>query len=483
MDNYKHLTAIFFLGIFLSASILWAKEDTVYLSFRKSAAARPGTTVYTVKRGEWLLDIVRRVTGEKKNRLLIVRRYNPGIKDLNRIYPGQKLLLPVKEQKNSPSPTAADAPPAPPAAAERPQAMLSETPSFPSAGKWSLLKQLLAQIGATTTSRGKYYLPLTGMGQLTIDCQKIPLVEFPDRGMIFVDFRHQFPENVTQLIRQTWKNIAVIGIDSRLTAPEMLARLVGASGSHEMIRQTEPLFIGKQFQLQIRPEWVVLRKPAAASAPQRNIALCLRAEDNPALPGPIRGYAADNGWEITEISGEKILAPPSDENIAPLPVSRLSRRSFTEMAADLFERLELTATRDAKLKIFDSRRDGFDLTIKAGLQVSRGDRKLIIMDRRLPNQFVSILKTGYTEVIFPHPEETRKSFLERSCRSLGIPIEFGRFTLPLAAQGDSAAGNIVFSGLKIMTDKGGVIYLLAFDPGNGMNGYLAQVLGVPVITY
>jgi len=481
MNNCKPLPVIVVLCLLLVGLPAAAKEDTVYLSFRKSALSRPGTIVYTVKKGEWLLDIVQRVTGESKKRLGIIRKYNPEIKDLNRIYPGQRLVLPVRKTDGA-VPAAGST--AISVASTQAPAFLSAAEAFPSPDKWLLIRQLLHRIGASVVDQGKYYLPLSGMGQLTVDCRKIPLVEFADRGMVFTDFRGQLPENVVQLVRRAWKNVLIIRIDPRLSAPEILAQLIGASGTHEMTKRETPLNIGDQPLLQIPPAWTIVPKDGAVSAQKgKNIALWLRTEESPPLPGLVKSHASGKGWEIVEIAADKILAPRPDENMTPRSAARLSSRSHTEMIVDLCRILEVPTTREASLKIFDTRRDGFDLTVKTDLLIARGDKRLIVMERRLPNQFIGILQSGQTEVLHPQTGETRTSFLARFCRAMGLTYVSGPFHLPLATTGDLAAAHISLSGLKITTDKGAVIYLTDFDPGEHLTGYLAQAVGVMVVSY
>ncbi|HQG34850.1 MAG TPA: LysM peptidoglycan-binding domain-containing protein [Syntrophales bacterium] len=480
MKNHLFLL-IFFLILLLGGGGLQAREDTAYLSFRKSARVAAGTTVYTVKKGEWLLDIVRRVTGEKKNRLAIIRKYNPEIKDVNRIYPGQKIILPVKIKAAS-SPVPDQAKTSPPADVRK-MALLTGAEVLPSRDKWSLIRHVLARIGATVTVKGKYYLPLNGLGHLNIDCQKIPLVEFADREMVFIDFTGQIPDHIRELVRQSWKNISVLKVDPHLTAPEILAAVIGVSGSHAMQRQTRPLKIGTPEVLQFHPDWTISPRTPLPGGTGYNIALWLRKEQAPALPETIKKYAATQGWEIIETASEKLLSPTPEKSYRPQPVPQLSSSSLPETAGDLFQRLNCTVSRNAPLKIFDSRRDGFDLIIKAEMLISRGEKKLVFFNRRLPNQFLEILKSDNTAVIVPGSGETRRSFLERSCRSLGIVHESGIFLLPLAATGDLSSVSLVLSGIKISPETGSSIYLIENDPGEALNGYLSQALGVLVIRY
>ena len=75
-----------------------AREGSARLVFQKTAALHK-TTVYVVKKGDFLAGILRKQRGEQKKRVPydLIRRLNPEIKDLNRIYPGQKIVLPVRE--------------------------------------------------------------------------------------------------------------------------------------------------------------------------------------------------------------------------------------------------------------------------------------------------------------------------------------------------------------------------------------------------
>ena len=470
------------LSLFTLAENSGAKEDTAYLSFRKSSTSPSGTTVYTVQKGEWLLDIVRRVTGQTKNRLAIIRKYNPALKDLNHIYPGQKIVLPLRTKTHPPSPAAKLAPHSTPPVTGA-TTLLTADSAFPAVEKWSMIKYILGEIGAVVTIRGKYYLPLRGMGQLNIDCGKIPLVEFPDRGMVFIDFRNQLPDDLIRLVRQTWKNIQVLQIDPRLSAPEILARLIGASNSHEMHRQKDPLKIGSPPVLEIRVDWIIIPKTAFATRPHKNLALRIRRDDGPTMPELIWNHALVQGWELIDIKGDSLIKSSPEGIFTPRPVARLSSQSYLELAADLFQKMNLEIGRNTDLKIFDSRQDGFDLIIKVKMTIAKGEKKLVLSNRQLPNQFLNILKKNYTEVITPGGDETKRSFLSRSCQALGINHETGSFALPLAAKGDMSDLFIILSGIKITPDTGRPFYLTDVDPGEGINGYLSQALGILVITY
>jgi len=474
------LIAIFLVGVFLAGGSLWAKEDTAYLTFRKSAPSRPGITVYTVKKGEWLLDIGRRVTGETKHVYSIIRKYNPGIKNLNLIYPGQKIILPVKAAA---SVSTTDTPPTSAPPLSRDAGLLKDDRSYPTEIKWALMKQVLGQIGATVTSEGKYYLPMRDMGQITIDCRKIPMVEFADRGIVFIDFRNQIPENLRHLVRRTWKHYAIIRVDPQAEALILLGQIIQASNTHAMIRQEQPLKIGSQPVLEIPVAWTIKSKSSVQPSRPHAIALRTGSEGTYGLPESITAYAEARGWKVIEVVKDRIVKAAPGDQVPARPVSKFASTSLIALTDDCFRRLGLQTERNAGLKIFDSARDGFDLRVEADLLVRKGDQKFILLSKKMPNQFLNILKNSGIGVIIATEGETKKSLLEKSFKALNIPYEFNTFSFPATDKTDQAGMSISFPALKISMANTKILYLIDFDMDERMNGFLADKMGILVIRY
>jgi hypothetical protein len=476
------LITIFLGGVFIAGGPLWAKEDTAYLTFRKSAPATPGTTVYTVKKGEWLLDIGRRVTGEKtKHVYSLLRQYNPGIKNLNLIYPGQKIILPVKAASTA---TSTDTPRIGASLHSQPAGALKDDRPYPTQTKWTLIKQVLGQISATVTTAGKYYLPLRDMGQITIDCRKIPRIEFADGGIVFCDFRAQIPDNLRQLVHLMWKHYAIIKMDPQAEALTILEQIIQASNTHAMLRQEQPLKIGSQPTLEIPVTWAIKGKSAAAptSSPHA-IALWPRAAGAAVLPAPITAYAAAKGWKVVEVIEDKIPAAVPGEPLPARPVWKLASTSLIAMSEDCFRRLGLQPERDTELKIFDFARDGFDLRVEADLLIRKGEQTFAFLSKKMPDQFLSILKNSGTEVVIATEGESKKAFLEKSFQALSIPCETNVFSLPVPGNTDHAGMFISFPALKVSIDKTNVWYLIDFDMNERMNAFLAEKMGILVIKY
>jgi LysM repeat protein len=84
-------------------SVASADESTAHLLFKKTASAPQDTTHYVVKPGDLLSKIVSQQFGaltpaKEKALYKTLRSLNPKLKDKDRIYPGQVLVLPARTE-------------------------------------------------------------------------------------------------------------------------------------------------------------------------------------------------------------------------------------------------------------------------------------------------------------------------------------------------------------------------------------------------
>ena len=101
LSDWCFIFLLFFILLCPSFVLSSQKEDTAHLLFQKTAAFKENIDTYFVKNDDWIFNIIRkRFGGSEKEILKIleeVKRLNPEIENLDRVYPGQKLLLPQKD--------------------------------------------------------------------------------------------------------------------------------------------------------------------------------------------------------------------------------------------------------------------------------------------------------------------------------------------------------------------------------------------------
>ncbi len=97
----RYLVLILILFLVNPQSVVLAREDTAHLSLKKTAISDQKLQPYVVKKGEWLFDIMRNQLGITSHRFTIIKKLNPQLKNLNKIYPGQVIMLPEKDPTGS----------------------------------------------------------------------------------------------------------------------------------------------------------------------------------------------------------------------------------------------------------------------------------------------------------------------------------------------------------------------------------------------
>jgi LysM repeat protein len=102
MRKTRCWTIIFFIlaNTLLCSQALAQKEDTAQLTFRKTAVSKKPAHVYTVQEGDVFSEIINNLPGVTRknisNYYKTTRDINPNITDFNKLYVGQKILLPTK---------------------------------------------------------------------------------------------------------------------------------------------------------------------------------------------------------------------------------------------------------------------------------------------------------------------------------------------------------------------------------------------------
>src|SRR3990170_6117908 len=89
---------ILFYLLALQSGYLFAAEGTAQLTFQKTAILGNKTQTYTIRKGDTITRILRKLR-RVATTPEVIKRLNPHITNLDRIYPGQKLILMQEGQK------------------------------------------------------------------------------------------------------------------------------------------------------------------------------------------------------------------------------------------------------------------------------------------------------------------------------------------------------------------------------------------------
>jgi len=542
--------AVLLLAVLLS-SPLHAREDSARLVFQKTAGSGK-SRVHVVMKGESIRSILRRQPGYEPVSRALIRSLNPGIPDLDRIYPGQRIVLPVpgslepsesisdigRENPSTPviyrilegdsisrvilsemNVNPADAlpayrlirklnpeipdlnrlpvgqtlllPPAPARSAVPPAAPLKTTarPTEKSDAEkaaiadslFGIIRPVIIRMRGVVTVTGSYFIPLQETTQITIDCAQIPLVELDDGTTVLLDYGDRLSENLKGLIRQSWKNIAFLTAEELRDGLGGLPSIIRHSQNYRMVRTDKPLELTVKPEILIFPDWVITGKETAGGVTYRQGLFLLDRGERP-LPAEARAFLEKSGVAVTEIAEDRAVSSLETPPALRPAIADLRGMKGIAFAERLLATLGETPTRNAEVVVFDQARNGFNLSVTADLLIRKGEKRFIIHTKKLPEQFLHILREAGTEVITIGEKDQGRSLIEGVLQGLGIPVSFGYYSFRIPEEGKRQRLTGSFSTLRAMND-GEPIYLIDFDaPPSGLF-FLNSRRGGRVIRY
>jgi len=440
---------------------------------------------YKIKNGDTLYKIIVRQLKDETNiskMLRNIKSINPSIRNVNKIYAGAVIKLPGKTLfVKTPDEIK-------PVTQER--VILTEKSNqpekiievkvkkiMPPEARLAVLKQIITQMNGSITTTGNYYLPIPKGGQVTIDCTKIPLIEFDDNTIVFVDLENRAHNNLKKMISDNWTNYYLVKLEKDDDVMAVLKKIINSTKNYRMTKSEKPLVTVTVPQVEVNVDWVITK-----SIPQQQTQVIqgLRSiyENNLLLPRSIKNYFLKNSLIITEISDEAgIVGKPEEVYSLPsMPV--FSTASAKDFSYDLVTFLGLSAEKDVDIQVFDTVKDGFNLSIKADVLAKNGDKKYFIHSQNLSQQFTNALKQAGIEIILVSDSASPRNNMENILRGINIPFTSDNFTFSGLSR-SQAPYTLKFSGTKINQD----LYVIDFDIDQGLRGLLQEVWSVNIAKY
>jgi LysM repeat protein len=444
--------------------------------------------LYKIKRGDTLCKIIRRqlkITDTNIPKTLrMIKTINPGIRNVNKIYAGTNIKLPGKTIfVKTPDETKSIA---------QEEVTLSRMPIqpekiieikekiiMPPEARLSVLKQVINQMNGSITTAGNYYLPIPKTGQVTIDCSKIPVIEFDDNTTVFLDLENRAHNNLRKMISDNWANFHLVKVNKNDDVIDILKKVINTTKNYSMAKSEKPMMVGAYPPVELIVDWVIFNTLPRQAQPLKQ-GLRLIYDNNLLLPKSIKNYSQKNGFIITEISGESGIVGKPEEVYSLPPMPLFPTTSAKDFSYALVSNLGLKAEKDVDVQMFDTVKDGFNLSIKADVLVTNENKKYIIYSQNLSQQFVNTLKQAGNELIFVNDNDAANNIMEKVLRGLNISFTSGNFTFS-GLEKHQAPYALNFIGTKIKTDKDW--YVIDFDIDQELRGLLQEGWSANIAKY
>ena len=534
---------------------LLAREDSARLVFQKTAGGG-NSRVYVVKKGESIAAILHGPLGNERISRAMIRQLNPGIRNLNRIYPGQRIVFPAPgkdepsnpisetlEGKSSPEstyqiregdsisqiilselnveptevlsayrlirklnpkiadpnqlpvgqtlrlpprPTLPTSPPADPLKTTLRTAEKSDTKEAaekpPVADDLlGMIRPVINRMRGAVTATGSYFIPLQETTRITIDCSMIPVIELDDGTTVLLDYGNRLSENLKGLVRQTWVNYAFLTAEELFDGLLSIQSIVRHSRNYRMAQVDKPMTLTAKPEILVFPDWIITGKEKAGDVAYRQGLFLLDRGERP-LPAEVRAFIEKSGVAVTEIAGDRAVSSMETPPALRPAMADLRGLKGVALAEKLLKTLGETPIRNSEVVVFDQVRNGFNLSVTADLLIRKGGKRFILQTKKLPEQFLHVLKEADTEVIPVGENSQGRPLIEGVLQGLGIPVSYGFFFFRIPEEGKRPRLTGSFSALRA-TIEGEPVYFIDFDMSPAVLPFLNGRRGGRVVRY
>ncbi|UCG11215.1 MAG: LysM peptidoglycan-binding domain-containing protein [Deltaproteobacteria bacterium] len=485
----KNLNEIY-VGQMLVVPVRFMPEGQV----EQSKPTQKQTTTYKVRPGETLVSILRhRFHYPDKiifNEILnLVEELNPDMENLNRIQPGQPLVIPLHrtgkgrdkassmvvargESVSVPVPERSSPPskrlknenkgvagraPSQPTEGVRPTPKSSHSsrtaPVIEQAADTSrkisigspitpedqrlkaladALKALVVAIGGRSHDSGRHYLPLQGEGQVTLEAQTFPLLEFPTGERIFLDLNDRLPVSLETAIRMSWGGrYAVVNVRDIDSFRTVWQRLLEHLTKMEQWVDREPLIIREPLEIAVGGDWV-LSMPSTETRERQIVVVNLIANARERTDSAIQAYLDTLGVRVVDVLLKEQLEPvrvvaPLTERAFVFPPMVLATKSMTgaEATTAFLDLIGQAYELNGSVPLYSDRHGEVTITVRANVYFKRRGRSHLIDFYLLPQPILTLLEEQGLEVMVVDPGWTATQVFKAMMEDLGLSAENG----------------------------------------------------------
>jgi LysM repeat protein len=207
---------------------------------------KKNTRTYTIKRGDTVSKLIANRFGGRYGNLTyrqgieLFKSANPHIKDIDKIYAGQKIYMPdpsirdkkwysslfdkdgslVEEMPDS-AETEADDSRARPAAAARPRPVEQPENAGPAG-------EAAAMIGGRLLNKGTYFFPMKQGGEFELDLSRFPMIDMRNGSKVVLTSQDKVMNVDLPLIQSYWKDVKVVKIPEDASSREIIDAVFAA---------------------------------------------------------------------------------------------------------------------------------------------------------------------------------------------------------------------------------------------------------------
>jgi len=431
---------------------------------------------YTVQQGDSLIKVVKGRYSLRDEQideayLQALARLNPEINNLDRIYPGQVVRLPIYTPQLVRMPIKREKPPRPVETAQAPAAVPSPPPEPPK-GPPALSRQLtefFALLGEEWINTGEHFIPLKAGGQLNLKAEAFPILSLGNGQRVIVDLHRELPDKMAQVIAANWDNYRVVHLKGDEDLRAALNKILAACEYYRIYKQGEPLEMRGDFTLQVSADWII----QTSEDTSRTLLINLADKSGARIPPELRSF-------LTNVGVKSIEYPPAQQNApeVPAPAAR-SDVLFAgkDKAAVIESVLNLTGqtfTRDVEMPVIQGQKSGVSLMVKADFFLYVEGKDCIIDFTGIGPDIVPLLKEYKVSVLSLANEQDPAQMVPKILDFIEVKFDSGVHPFTASGKENSKNFKLTIPGIVFRDNHGQNVFASHLKLPDEIAGFLSR---------
>jgi LysM repeat protein len=396
-------------------------------------------STYIVKPGDYLTKIAADHHGLDMDQipdgyLRTVKQINPGLKNLNRIYPGQKIRIPeIGSGGRSTKVAVLD-----PSSARSPESKPSVTSPAVSSSEHHTLKRApspisagVDQLGGTFIASGHYFFPLKDQEDLKLDLSAFPVIELQGGRRILLDTgKKGLPENAMDAIRAFWKPLTVVRTEPGESTRTLLDKIFRTIYGGEVRRTLEVPMSGDGIHVTLRGDWILHHKGSEGNRSGYDcITLITNSEER--TSAPLRAYLAKKNIRVSDLlpegAIEEIPGDAQEDDLGGSPALTIAASKQETFVAEFVKAIGYSYDQGVPLSFQYA---NFQVQTTANLMHGEDSLDVVVDFGTLYGDAITAIQKGGLKVLCIKVEEDALGIARNILEVIGIswtedPVFFG----------------------------------------------------------
>lgn len=361
-----------------------------------------------------------------------LKKLNPDIKDLNNIYPGQKVRLPIYSPKVVRRPINQPAKDLKPGTPDK-SAYLEKT--------GAQLRELFGFIGEEWIHDGKHFIPLKTGGQIDLNTESYPVINLRNGKKIIIDLFGGLPRKMAALITSNWENYEIVHLTVDDTLNSALRKILSVCSYNKIYSKNEGLVFKKDITIEITSDWIINRLPEFSPEKQNFLCINLINEQNKPVPSSLSSFL--NGLGVKMINYPPELSKEENPGEEKKSGAIDTAKEINTVLEKIFEINGQEYSLKEDIPIYQGQDSDFNLTVKADYFFRRNGHDFIIDLKGLGEDIIKLLAEHNFSVLTLSGE---MSFSDRISSILEfLEIEHSRENHVFSALPDTDSNNVIIS--------------------------------------